>query len=107
MEERRKFTRVPISLPVESIPLPARKYFHTVSKDLSLIGMRIVLNDFMPHDKCLRVELNLINEVLHLKAKVVWCNQERMSDRYLAGLELVEVDDNSRKAIAQFLNKLQ
>ncbi len=106
MDNRRRFSRTNISLPLEAIPFSPKKYFHTVSRDLSLIGARLTMSDFIAQGNFLRIDLNLIDCVLYLKAKIVWCNRERFSERYVAGLEFVEVDDNSRRIIAQFLQKV-
>ena len=107
MENRRKFTRVNISLPVEGKPFNSNRYFHTVSKDLSLMGARILTSNFIPQGSFLKLDLSLIDRVVHLKAKTVWCNQERLSERYLAGLEFVELDDDNQRCIAQFLQRFQ
>ena len=106
MNEKRKFPRVGVSFPVECKPLPARNYFYTVSKDLSLGGVKIVSNYFLPKDDTVKVNINLIDSILDLKAKVAWCNKERLSERYSTGLEFVETTENSKKKLFQFLNRI-
>jgi len=105
-EERRKDVRVNISFPVECKDLPSRRYFYTVSKDLSPEGIRIIHHDFLAEGKLLRLNLNLISKVIGLKAKVVWCNKERFSERYYAGLKFVEIEEEEKKEISQLLNKI-
>jgi len=83
--------------------LPSHDYFYTVSKDLSLIGAKIVSNEFMPRNGLLKVSLNLINRMLDLKARIVWCSRERASDRYSAGVEFVEVGTPSRDELSKFI----
>nr|CAX68989.1 probable Type IV pilus assembly protein PilZ [uncultured bacterium] len=102
--EKRKYQRTQISLPVEAQVLSSKRYFHTVSKDISLVGIRIIMNEFIAHDNSLRLDVNLIDRVLPLKAKLIWCNQERLSDRYVVGLEFVELDLETRDHIVQFLH---
>ncbi|MFA7677687.1 MAG: PilZ domain-containing protein [Candidatus Omnitrophota bacterium] len=106
LEERRQFPRVKVSFPVECKTLPSRKYFYTVSKDVSMIGMKILINGFIPRDRLLRLDLNLIDKVLELKAKIVWCNRERMSDKYSAGLQFVELGQDCHKTLTQFLSNV-
>ena len=106
MAENRKFPRTGISFPIECRPLPERNYFYTVSKDLSLGGMKIISTQFLPKNDTLKVSINLINKVLGLKARVAWCNQERMSDRYSVGLEFVETNEQSKKKLLSFLNRV-
>ena len=106
MAENRKFPRAGISFPIECRPLPEKNYFYTVSKDLSLGGVKIISNQFLPKNDTLKVSINLIDKVLDLKAKVAWCNQERMSDRYSAGLEFVETSEQSKEKLISFLNRI-
>jgi c-di-GMP-binding flagellar brake protein YcgR len=106
MIERRKEPRVKVSFPVECSFLPERNYFYTVSKDLSMGGVKILVNDFIAKGNLLKLNINLINKVIDLKAKVVWCNKERMSDRYSAGLQFVEINEKKRKSLATFLNTI-
>ena len=106
MSDKRKFPRVGVSFPVECKPLPAKNYFYTVSKDLGLGGMKIVSNNFLPKDNTIKVNIKLIDSILDLKAKVAWCNKERLSERYATGLEFVETTESSQKKLFQFLNRI-
>jgi len=106
MSDKRKFPRVDVSFPIEYKPLPARNYFYTVSKDLSLGGVKIVSNYFLPKNDTVKVNVNLIDSILGLKAKVAWCNKERLSERYSTGLEFVETSESSKKSLFQFLNRI-
>lgn len=103
MDERRQYPRIDISFPVECKMLPSQDYFYTVSKDLSQVGLKIVSNEFMPKNELLKLSLNLINKILDVKARVVWCSQERASERYSAGVEFVEIEDHSRDELTAFL----
>jgi len=86
--------------------LPRRNYFYTVSKDLSLGGVKIVTNKFLPRNEAFKVTINLIEKVVSLKAKVVWCNETRVSDTYFAGLEFIDENRTSQNEILRFLNKI-
>lgn len=103
MEEKRKNPRVDVSFPVECKTLPARTYFYTVSKDLSIGGVKILSNDFLPKNNLLKVNLNCINRVFDFMAKVIWCNKEPASDRYTAGLQFVEASLTDREELADFI----
>jgi len=106
MNNKREFPRVGVSFPVECKPLPTRNYFYTVSKDLSLGGVKIISSTFLPKNNTLKVNINLIDSMLDLKAKVAWCNKERLSERYTTGLEFVETSESSKKKLFQFLNRI-
>jgi len=107
MSDKRKNPRIEVSFPLECKNLPSRNYFYTVSKDLSLSGTRILINEFIPKDNLLKIHINLIDKVLDLKAKVVWCNKERgVSERYLIGVEFVEIGDADKEELFDFLSKI-
>ncbi len=106
MDEKRIYPRIGVSFPVECKALPARNYFYTVSKDLSLGGARILSNEFMAKDDLLKLNINFIDKVLSLKAKVIWCNRDRASERYSTGLEFVEMADKPKEELFGFLNKI-
>ncbi|MFA6282217.1 MAG: PilZ domain-containing protein [Candidatus Omnitrophota bacterium] len=96
-DERRKNSRACVSFPIECSLIPGKGYFYTVSKDLSLGGARIISNEFLLKNNQLKVNINFIDKVMDIRAKVVWCNKERSVDRYSAGLEFVDVPEESQK----------
>ena len=106
MEEKRRYPRVDVSFPVACNVLSTGRYFYTVSKNLGLEGVRVLCNKFIPRNSALKVNINLIDRVVSLKAKVIWCNKTRISDRYSAGLEFVEANKRNQRDISQFLNNL-
>ena len=106
MDERRKAKRINVSFPVECKNLLARNYFYTVSKDLSLGGVKILTNEFVPVNNLIKLNINLIDKVINLKAKVSWCNSEKISDRYSTGLEFVEVEELDKWELSNFLNTI-
>ena len=106
MDERREYSRVNISFPVECKLLPHRNYFYTVSKDLSMGGVKILSNAFLAKGNSLKLNINLIDNIVPLKAKVIWCNKQRVSQRYSAGLKFTEITETNRKRLDKFLNKV-
>ncbi|MFH1875432.1 MAG: PilZ domain-containing protein [Candidatus Omnitrophota bacterium] len=106
MQERRSDFRAGVSFPVECSKLPARSYFYTVSRDLSATGVRIVSNDFLACGETFKLNINLIDAIVDIKAKVVWCAKESVADRYSAGLQFVEVSESSKGALTRLLSKM-
>ncbi|MFH1504393.1 MAG: PilZ domain-containing protein [Candidatus Omnitrophota bacterium] len=105
MDEKRKYPRVNVPFSIACKPLPARSYFHTVCKDLSFGGARIISNDFISTKDFLKVDINLIDRVINVKAKVAWCSKERISDRYSAGLKFLEMNKIDQANLLNFLNE--
>jgi c-di-GMP-binding flagellar brake protein YcgR len=106
MFERRKYPRIGISFPVECSSLPSGNYFYTVSKDLSNAGVKIVTNNFLPKNKPVRVDINLIDKIISLKARVAWCNERPISDSYLVGLAFIEISKENQSNISRFIKKI-
>ena len=106
MKDKRKQERVHISFPVECNSLSRRNYFYTVSKDLTVEGARILSDTFISKGDSVRLNINLIDRVVALKARVAWCNRERASSRFSVGLQFVEITPQSKNAINRFLNRV-
>jgi len=106
MIDRRRSSRVTVSFPVECKALPSQNYFYTVSKDISSVGVKILTNDFLSKGDSLQLHINLIDRLISLKAKVVWCNNERTSDRYAAGLEFMETNNQTKQSLSRFIDAI-
>lgn len=106
MEERRQYPRIGISFPVECEAPATKNFSYTVSKDLSLGGVRVFAANSVPKGRIVKVNINLIDEVLNLKAKVIWCNKERIANRYSMGLLFVEATNTVKEKLFEFLNKI-
>jgi len=107
MEDKRKEPRTAISFPVACDFLPQRNYFYTVCKDLSNGGIKLITNNFIPRGNLLKINLNLIDKVIDLKAKVMWCNKQRYADRYYTGLEFTDINETNRTYLRGFLASTQ
>jgi c-di-GMP-binding flagellar brake protein YcgR len=105
-EERRRFPRISISFPVECNLAPKKSYFYTVCKDLSSGGLKIVSDTFLAKGSTIKINLNLVNQMVPAKARVAWCNKERFGDRYTAGLEITEINPRGKQELSTFLNKV-
>jgi c-di-GMP-binding flagellar brake protein YcgR len=104
--ERRRYPRVNVSFPVECEILHQKDYFYTVSKDLSMGGIRILSDKFLPKGNLVKININLINHIVGLKAKVAWCNKERITERYSVGLEFLETNEGDKKVLTSFLSSV-
>lgn len=106
--ERREAPRVAVSFPIKCVLLPERrKFFYTVSKDLSLKGIRIISKDFLIPGKKIMVYIDLIKEIAHVKAKVIWSNKVSYTEKYYVGLQFLEISRDNRQKLLNFLNEIQ
>jgi c-di-GMP-binding flagellar brake protein YcgR len=106
MKEKRQFSRVNISFPVEYKHGALKDYAYTVSKDLSVGGVKILSDSFIPKNNLLKVNINIIDKVLQMDAKTVWCSREKTFKRYSVGLRFIDTTELSKKALSRFLNTI-
>lgn len=106
MEEKRKYKRVKISFPVRCEGLENHRPFYTVFKDISTGGIKLIAENFLSVNKFLKFEINLVNHLIRGKGKIVWCNPQAYSERYLAGIEFTEMDVNAEKVLSNFLSNV-
>jgi c-di-GMP-binding flagellar brake protein YcgR len=106
MDERRKYPRIEISFPIECETCPDKYYFYTVTKDLSLGGAKILTENFLPKDYLMKIKINFIDKMMQVQAKVAWCNQMRVCDRYCVGLEFLNLNSQQQKDISYFLSQI-
>ena len=106
IQNRRKYGRADISFPVECDILPKKSYFYTVSKDLSSSGAKIITDRFLAKGNTLKIHINLIDQMVEIKARVAWCNKERASERYLTGVEFTEINGINKLALSKLLGAI-
>jgi hypothetical protein len=103
MQEKRKNQRINVSFPVECNLPSTRSYFYTVSKDLSISGTKILTNEFIARNQTLKLNINLVDRVLNVRGKVVWCNREPSLERYSAGIEFEGISRENKDYLNSFL----
>lgn len=103
MKEKRKESRVGISFPVACNKLRCRDYFYTVCRDLTTEGAKLITNNFIPRGNSVKVNINLIDKAIDLKAKVMWCSKQKHADRYYMGLLFKEIAKKDREHLSNFL----
>lgn len=104
MEEKRKKQRVRISFPVRCEPLKTHKSFYTVFRDISEGGVKLITEDFMSINTFLKCEINLVEELIRAKGKVVWSSPQPYSDRYYTGIEFTEIEPKSQERLSKFIS---
>jgi len=109
-EEKRLFRRFGHSESVQLQFKESSQFYGSLSSDLSEGGVRIRLNEFMPLNTELSLEVRLANEnLVSCAGRVVWVEKARFGDSYYAGLEFSKNDSiiiNQQK-IEKFLKHKQ
>jgi hypothetical protein len=104
--EKRLSKRLKINLPLNFERLGATKYSgETVTKDISVTGIRMNLDAFSPTNTnfLLKIRLPEVNRVIEGMARIVWANRVSYSDRYQAGLQFYEMNSIFRKWLEEYI----
>lgn len=102
--EARKFPRARISFPLKCERGAEPAYFNTVSKDLSNGGVRVLSEQFVSPGEEVKLDINLIEKMVSARAKVVWCNESEYGQRYLFGAEFLNMSEEDRNTLKNFLS---
>jgi Tfp pilus assembly protein PilZ len=105
-DERRQFNRIRRAQPVQFQLKDPSQYGGCLSCDLSQGGIRVQLNDFIPLNTEMTLQIRLSDEsVVDCPCRVAWVEKSRFSDRYQAGLEFEgESTLDSQRKIHRFLS---
>jgi len=113
MQERRKYARLNIPLEVSCLLNgEGGLQCKTVTKDISPNGARLSIDKELTPGSTLDLEVKIPvkEEPIPIKAKVVWSKKDATSaadkDAYDAGLEFVQIPDDSKNAFFQYLCNL-
>ncbi|MCK5492536.1 MAG: PilZ domain-containing protein [Candidatus Omnitrophica bacterium] len=102
-KENRAYPRHKISLPVEYKTMSPKKYFYTVSKDISLSGINLIVEDSIAMNSQVKLNVNLINKIIPLEARVIWCHKQREAHRHYIGLEFSGVNSSLDNELLKFI----
>ncbi len=88
VRERRQFSRIRLDEPVRYQLKDPTQFGGCLSCDIGAGGIRISVNDFIPLNTELALQVHLSSKrVVDRKGRVVWVEKFRFADRYQAGVE--------------------
>lgn len=91
MDEKRNFRRFCHTGPVQFQFKDPNRFGGWLSCNLSEGGIRVYLNDFIPLNTELTLQVRLADEtIMDCTGRVVWVEKNRFGDNYQAGLEFTD-----------------
>ena len=108
-KEKRKFLRVSFKEAVRYILGDSHEFGGCLAQDVGEGGLRLQLNDFVPMNEKVTVELAFVEgtqpKVITRNARVAWTQRVRYSDQYHVGLEFIpdHSSSESKKEISQYI----
>ena len=107
-EERRRFKRVVSQEPVQFERKESVEAGGTIAFDISRGGIRLNLYDFIPINTELSLRIPLSRDsIAECLGRVVWIERLRHMERYQAGIEFLDTEENllAKKMIDQFVTR--
>ena len=104
MQERRESTRIRGYFPLNYRLRSVRKSRSTLTRDLSLKGLRIITFESLPVAEELMLEVSLGINVLNAKGKVMWVKQSSHGDRFYCGIKFNDLPYETEKALERYVS---
>ncbi|MDD5018862.1 MAG: PilZ domain-containing protein [Candidatus Omnitrophica bacterium] len=104
--EKRQARRIRVNLPVTYEHLGIERHpGKTVTRDISLTGLRMNMPSFFPSDCPFLIKLNFteVNRIIEGIAKIVWSQRISFSDQYQAGLRFSELNPLFKKWLEEYI----
>jgi c-di-GMP-binding flagellar brake protein YcgR len=103
MLEQRQFSRIPEHLKISCMTGPCNRVMGSLTKDISLGGVRFILSKFIPKDSMIKVRLTFEKLAFSFETyvKVVWIKKEPYGDRYVIGSQF----ENLQKEAFDYLSR--
>lgn len=107
MIEKRRFIRIPLSVPIQFRRIGYIEEERNVSKDISIKGVRFLSQRFVPINSYIKVEIEIKanSDPVRFIAKVVWVKAVYEDELFEIGAEVWEIskeDSDFLREIASF-----
>ena len=105
-ENRRQYPRFQFDKPVSYRPNETESAKGALSRDISLGGIKMTVNEFVPFGSILEMGLDFpdLGKQVTVKGKVVWIRENPYSERFDIGIEFLP-DEKTAAFVAAFLKK--
>jgi c-di-GMP-binding flagellar brake protein YcgR len=107
-QERRRFLRIPESLPVTYELLLNAKTEQCHTKDISQEGIRFLIDTFIPKFSLLKIKFNLDKLSFSFDAlvRVVWIKSLPQSDKYEVGVEFISIPKEAAEHLINYIKSI-
>jgi hypothetical protein len=104
IEEKRRFPRVQMRLPLRYQIRGTPEYNNTLTDDVGLGGLGFVNTRFIAPQTQVALEFSLLSRLLRPNGKIAWVSPIPHSDRYKLGIKFTEVDPKEQEYISDFID---
>ncbi len=79
------------------------EYNNVVSNDIGLGGISFIVNNFIPPQTPVKLEINLLSRILSPAGRVAWALPLPHSYRYRVGIEFMQINPMEKEFLADYL----
>lgn len=106
-EEHRRFLRVKLHLPV-SYQIKGKGKFNSILTDnISVGGIGFINKDFIAPGTYVHLDVNVGHKVIGTTGKIAWAASLPHSDRYILGIEFLEVNPLDHNFLQNYIDKIK
>ena len=102
-QDKRRFPRMKIRVPLRCQVRGAQEFNNVLTDNISSGGLGFVHDSFIAPSTNLMLEVNVLLSVLNPIGRVAWASPLPHSDKYMLGVEFVEIDREQKKCLDDFL----
>lgn len=103
-QEKRQYPRLKLKVPLKFQVRGKPEYYNSITTDISLNGVGFVHDDYLPPATNLMLDINVLSRVLNPIGRIAWVSPLAHSNRYHYGIEFMEIDQEKRSFLAQYLD---
>jgi hypothetical protein len=105
-QEKRRFPRLELSLPLRYQIRGMPEFNNAVSDNFSVGGVSFINDKFIAPNTALMLEINILSRILNPVGRVVWSYNVSRSDKYKLGIEFLELDPADKNYISDYIDML-
>ena len=100
----RKYPRLNSYLPLRYKIRGRSEFGSSLTRDISISGMRFTTQDYIKPTTDISVEINLLSKIISSIGRVKWSQSLPHSNRYQIGLEFIEIEPGNRFFLSDYIN---
>ena len=100
----RKYPRLNSYLPLRYKIRGSSEFGSSVTRDISISGMRFTTENYIKPATDISLEINLLSKIISSIGRVKWSQALPHSNKYQIGLEFIEIESNNRFFLSDYIN---
>lgn len=103
--EQRRFPRFNYSIPIKYRQQNQTAPAYTVTRDISVGGLKLLANDYIPRGTEIQLEVELPHlDLINASGTVAYSSRINHSDQYLSGIRFTGINEENRQSISDLVS---